>query len=223
LSEQHDVGTIHNLLADLDLPRVPQQARSRKKRDALLAAAVRLFEERGYDATTADDIAAAAGVSIGTFYGYFRNKRQVFLALFAESIDGLLELNISSIDLSTDPRKTIRDTVHRALQRDKLSYCLRRAMAELMPRDPEIAAYNHQLNRVIYEQILEVAHRAAAAGLTWPDLKIEPTCWAITLMLDQVWHDDGGVEMTDEQIHEQREALADLIYHALLRGPHPEG
>jgi TetR/AcrR family transcriptional repressor of mexJK operon len=223
LSEQHDVGTIHNLLADLDLPRVPQQARSRKKRDALLAAAVRLFEERGYDATTADDIAAAASVSIGTFYGYFRNKRQVFLTLFAESVDGLLKLNISSIDLSTDPRKTIRDTVHRALQRDKLSYCLRRAMAELMPRDPEIAAYNHQLNRVIYEQILEVAHRAAAGGLTWPDLKIEPTCWAITLMLDQVWHDDGVADMTDEQVHEQREALADLIYHALLRGPHPDG
>ncbi len=219
MPEQHDVGTIQNLLADLDLPRVPQQARSRQKRDALLAAAVQLFEERGYDATTADDIAAVAGVSIGTFYGYFRNKRQMFLALFAESINSLLELGITNIDLSVDPRTAVRDTVHRALQRDKLSYCLRRAMSELMPRDPEIASYNHQLNRLIYGQVLEVAQKAATEGLTWPDLNIEDTCWVITLMLDQIWHSDPGPEeLTDEQSHRQRNAVADLIYHALFSG-----
>ena len=62
-----------SLDAMLDLPREPQQARSRKKRDALLKAAATMFIARGYDATTSDDIAAAAGVSVGTFYSYFRN------------------------------------------------------------------------------------------------------------------------------------------------------
>ena len=40
----------------------------------LVAAAVELFRTRGYDDTTIDDIAAAAGVGRRTFFRYFRSK-----------------------------------------------------------------------------------------------------------------------------------------------------
>ncbi|GAA1402143.1 hypothetical protein GCM10009613_61600 [Pseudonocardia kongjuensis] len=43
-------------------------------RRELVAAAARLFTERGYDDTTVDDIAAAAGVGRRTFFRYFRGK-----------------------------------------------------------------------------------------------------------------------------------------------------
>ena len=43
-------------------------------RRELVAAAVRLFTERGYDETTIDDIAVAAGVGRRTFFRYFRSK-----------------------------------------------------------------------------------------------------------------------------------------------------
>src|SRR5215831_11178484 len=72
------------------LRRLPRQARSRAKVAALLAAAERLFVERGYDAVTADAIAAAAGVSTGTFYSYLGDKRDALLLLLAERIDDLL-------------------------------------------------------------------------------------------------------------------------------------
>src|SRR5437867_11382116 len=93
-SERHDSPQTR---IDLDLPRVPQQARSRRKCDAILAATSRLFAERGYDATTADDIAAAAGVSVGTFYAYFRNKRQAFLMLYAEHHQAVLATEIGRL------------------------------------------------------------------------------------------------------------------------------
>jgi AcrR family transcriptional regulator len=54
--------------------------RSRKKaetRRAIQEHALRLFDEKGYEATTVEDIAAAAGVSHMTFFRYFPRKEEV--------------------------------------------------------------------------------------------------------------------------------------------------
>jgi AcrR family transcriptional regulator len=77
----------------LQVPEVAIDRAERRKiesRERLLAAARRLFIERGYHATRPQDIARAADVGHGTFYLHFADKQECFLA-FAERACAELE------------------------------------------------------------------------------------------------------------------------------------
>jgi AcrR family transcriptional regulator len=68
-------------------------AKASRTHDALIRAALELFEERGYDATTAAAIASRAGVTEMTFFRHFASKDAVLVddpydPLIAEAISG---------------------------------------------------------------------------------------------------------------------------------------
>ena len=60
--------------------RTPRQARSRATWEAIVEAAAQILERRGADAFNTNDVAERAGVSIGTLYQYFSDKRALLLA-----------------------------------------------------------------------------------------------------------------------------------------------
>ena len=59
---------------------VNQQIRE-ERREEILAAAAKIFTYKGYAATRISDIAAAANVSHGLLYHYFKSKEEVYSAL----------------------------------------------------------------------------------------------------------------------------------------------
>jgi len=59
---------------------LPQQ-RALETRERIVAAARTTFAERGYEAATMDDIAAAAGASKGALYHHFATKEDLFRAM----------------------------------------------------------------------------------------------------------------------------------------------
>jgi AcrR family transcriptional regulator len=64
-----------------------QEQRSRATRDKLLSAARTLFAERGYAAVGTEEIVRAAGVTRGALYHQFRDKQELFEAVF-EQVEG---------------------------------------------------------------------------------------------------------------------------------------
>jgi AcrR family transcriptional regulator len=65
------------------------------RRADLMAAARGQFAERGYHETTVEDITRAAGVAKGTFYLYFQEKREIFLAIIRELLDTIKAIGSS--------------------------------------------------------------------------------------------------------------------------------
>src|SRR6266702_4518096 len=66
------------------MPPRSQDERSRATRAALLAAARRLFAERGYADVPTDEIVAAASLTRGALYHHFADKRALFEGVFLE-------------------------------------------------------------------------------------------------------------------------------------------
>jgi AcrR family transcriptional regulator len=64
---------------------VPTQSeRTEATRAALLAAGRTLFGERGFAATSIEDLASAAGVTRGALYHHFASKEELFAAVFEQ-------------------------------------------------------------------------------------------------------------------------------------------
>lgn len=61
--------------------RTPVQHRARQTVEAVLDAVVRVLKRHGVDGVTTNRIAVAAGVSIGSVYQYFPDKRAIYTAL----------------------------------------------------------------------------------------------------------------------------------------------
>jgi AcrR family transcriptional regulator len=67
------------------------ERRKRETRERLLAAALRVFLERGFDAATTAEMAEAADVGAGTFYLHFKDKRDVYETLARQAARQMIE------------------------------------------------------------------------------------------------------------------------------------
>ena len=84
-------------------------ARGVRSRSALLAAARRLFQSKGYANTKIADITREAGKALGTFYTYFANKEEV-LEQLAEDFKAEIDASVTNLDVTGgDPYDVIRE------------------------------------------------------------------------------------------------------------------
>jgi AcrR family transcriptional regulator len=94
-----------------DTVREPVQKRGKEKKAAIIVTARRLFNERGYDAVTSNLIARESGVSIGTFYSYFKDKKGVFLEVARDYFDDVVAELSSAVKAVAGKEQSHAETI----------------------------------------------------------------------------------------------------------------
>ena len=82
-------------------------------RERLVVAAVDLFTEQGYDATTVAQIAQRAGVTKSTFFRHFPDKRELLVA-GQEALSALLAEGIAEAPADASPLEAVASGLERA-------------------------------------------------------------------------------------------------------------
>jgi AcrR family transcriptional regulator len=78
------------------------QTRSEETRQRILKGAVKLFSDKGYDATGVAEICEISDVSKGAFYHHFPSKQTIFLQLLQEWLSGLDAEMTRTVELADD-------------------------------------------------------------------------------------------------------------------------
>jgi AcrR family transcriptional regulator len=202
-----------NLLAEEDLPPAPLQKRSLHKRARLKAAGLALFGEKGYEATSINDIAGHAKLAVGGFYQHFRSKRQMLLAL----MDELLE-HLSQIDLRPNTfanlQAGLRELLSAAFSRDLKYLGAYRAWQEATLSDPDLArkeAQIHAWTTARVSGVFQALHQLPGAR---PDVDVQ----ALARVMDGFFWSllARAVKMRPAELDQWIDTSAHLIFHALF-------
>lgn len=154
--------------------------RRERRRRQILAAAKAVFAEKGYVATTVDDIVTRIETSRGTFYNYYDDKLDIFEALVASFMASIAG-SIVEIDLAPSapsPREQLRANLRRVIElalADPAMVTI--AMSTAMGVDPgldeKLGRFYGQL-RVFMDETLETGQKLGLvrAGDRGPMLSI---------------------------------------------------
>lgn len=134
-----------------------RQARARKTYEALITSAAKLFAERGFDATQTPDIAQDAGVSVGTFYRYFTDKKEIYLETtrrdLTQSYHNVLDRLTPARFVGKERRATIQETLRILLDDVAARPETMRLCVEMSMRDEQVAALKEDFDRFAQQRL----------------------------------------------------------------------
>lgn len=148
-------------------------------RASLLATARNAFSERGYAATSMDDLTAQAGLTRGALYHHFGDKKGLLLAV-VEQIDAEMDQRLQAISDSTGDlwegfRRRCRAYLEMALEPEIQRIVLRDARAVLGGASPEsqrhcLESMQGLIHELIQQGIVADACPQALASLIYGSL-----------------------------------------------------
>lgn len=101
-------------------------------RQEILRTAARLFQQRGYDATSMNDVAAALKLSKGGLYHHFQSKDEILFEIMDHAMQITEERVVNPVRAITDAEERLRALIRLHIE------------VVLSPRDREITVMLHE-------------------------------------------------------------------------------
>lgn len=186
-------------------PPVPQR---------LMAAATRLFSERGYDRTSVQEIVEAAGVTKGALYHYFGSKDDLLHEIYGR----LLRLQQERLDTYADAQEPVEQRLRRAAADvvvttiDNLddARIFFRSMHQLSPeKQKQVRAERRRYHERFRDLVAEGQRSGVFHDATPPDLVVDYHFGSVHHLSS--WYRPDG-PLTPPQVADH---LADLLLRAL--------
>jgi AcrR family transcriptional regulator len=196
-------------------PKLEERGRERReKREALLHAAVRSFNEKGFHATSLDEVAASLNVTKPTFYYYFANKDEILFECVRLGLE-----SIAQAAEAVEKRGGSGLERLRALMRDYALIMTRDfGMCVIRTADHELSPESRKKFRALKRKIDDVVRGVVADGMSDGSIaKGDPRMITFTLTgaLNWIarWYEDGRRQTPD--------AVADACVETLINGLAP--
>jgi AcrR family transcriptional regulator len=191
-------------------------------RERLLDAAAEVFAERGYRASSVEDIAAAAGLTKGAVYWNFDSKEDVFFALIEERVDRRARELMGITERA--PRETataplVSRGVSGFADEQQALVLLLQEYWSLAVRDPALRDAYVKRQRALRERLaeaLEARHRTTGVPLTVPAEALATGIIALAtgLAQERIADPDG---VSDDLLGELLSLLYDGLVHRAER------
>lgn len=163
---------------------LPLGTKAAKTRDTLLAAAYELFAAEGYQSTSVADIAKRAGVSLGTFYQYFRDRGDILGTLVRVGVLGLVRENQSRWDPARG-RIGLRRVIAAFVEAYVSTSAFQAVWEEVTHVEKDMAVLRRDLSRLFTNAVERSLAEGAEAGLLRADLDPSGMARALTSMVDR--------------------------------------
>ena len=185
-------------------------ARYDAKRTEVVDIAARVFAERGYHATTVDDLVAATGLQRGGLYHYMDSKQDLLIAIHERFIEPLLE-SARAIVAEEGPADDALRRLAGALMQDIARY--RDQVTVFLHEWREIESGPEwrsvrDARREFEEIIRSVLTRGARDGIfDVPEPRLTTLAFLGMFNYSYTWYDPGGAHSPDEIA----DAFADVV------------
>ncbi|MHB8437619.1 MAG: TetR/AcrR family transcriptional regulator [Acidimicrobiales bacterium] len=155
----------------MNCQRRSQGERRSETRASLVRAAAAQFAERGFDAVSVDEVAAAAGRTSGAVYDHFGSKHGLLMAVLDQWAQSLVALLASDFESQLTLHARLESLAHRVIVApDASTRQLLLLEQELMLR----AARDAVLRGALYERVRHAQDRLAKGLQQWVELGMVP-------------------------------------------------
>jgi AcrR family transcriptional regulator len=196
--------------------RTPQQERAREKKKSIIEAGFKLFSEKGFYKTNSKELAEQAGVSIGTFYAYFKDKKDLFLEVvnlhFEQVFDKLFTLLDTVEFIPEDKEGFVRSFIEPVLKAHDIFPDLHEEIGSIMHTDPDVEHAHRVWENKSFKSTAQILKRFG------PLTKIKDADTAAVLIvttIDQTVHMVKHSHKSYPDINPEK--LIDELVHMLTR------